>query len=103
MVLALVAGLAAGCQAQRQERCSAFAAAADACYVSAGLSPFFEANVDCVDPASTLREYTCLLGFYEGASCRTAAAAYALVDEASLECLGWNEELSGADDDDSAR
>ena len=96
--------MGAGCLGQRRERCREFAAAADACYADAGLPAFFEANVDCEDPVSTLREYNCLLTYYEDASCTSTAEAYALVDEASLDCLGWNEDLSSTvDDDDSAR
>lgn len=75
---------------------------ADACYEQAGLDPFFEANVDCEDPVSSVREYRCLIEQYTAADCGTPSEAYAAVEAASEECLGWSEPLGG-DDDDSGR
>ena len=105
VVLMFALGTGAGCLEQRQEQCRVFAATADACYVNAGLDRFFQENVDCDRPVSTLEEYRCLVEQYEAADCSSPLAAYAAVDEASLECLGWHEGLADqlADDDDSAR
>ena len=74
-------------------------ASADACYARAGLDPFFAANVDCEEPLSTVAEYKCLLASYEEARCADPANAHAAVDAASLDCLGWNGDLSGDDAD----
>ena len=105
VALVLALGTGAGCLEQRQEQCRVFAATADACYVNAGLDRFFQENVDCDRPVSTLEEYRCLVKQYEAADCSSQLAAYTAVDDASLECLGWDEGLADqlADDDDSAR
>lgn len=97
--------LGTGCLEQRQEECRIFAAAADACYVNGGLNRFFQDNVDCDQPASTLRAYKCLVEEYQAADCSTELAAYQAVDAASETCLGWSEGLADevANDDDSGR
>jgi len=98
LVLAL-----AGCAEQRQEQCRIFAASADACYVNAGLDRFFQENVDCDSPVSSLASYKCLVQEYSGADCSTERKAYEVVDAASEQCLGWSEGLADdlVDDDDS--
>jgi hypothetical protein len=105
-LLALLGIVGVGCQEVRQEQCRVFAATADACYTQAGPDPFFQESVDCSSPASTLRDYRCLVAAYEEADCPDPLAAYEAVDAASLQCLGWNEDLAAAysaGDDDSAR
>ena len=107
----MVAG--AGCTVTpRAQRCAEFAVAADACMDQAGEPAFFEANVDCASPVSSLREYKCLIEGYERAVdnglCQDLATASVVVDFVSLTCLGWSGGLSAddddsGDDDDSAR
>ncbi len=95
-----------GCLQQRKENCIEFRVLADACYASAGLEPFFVENVDCEKPASSLGEYTCLVGEYTAARddevCTGAREAYGTVDAASLACFGWDADLAGdaANEDD---
>ena len=109
LVLVVASLCFAGCLQQRKANCVEFRELADECYVSAGIEPFFEENVDCTKPASSLGEYTCLVTEYTAArddgACFGVLEAYETVDAASLACFGWDGDLVGdlADDDDSAR